>query len=111
MRKLFSGLIVGVLLAVSCSASDAQKAPNVLPAPTVRPAIDGVLAAFQNHPLVGMLNWEGADNHDLAQQEDFYAALVRDPRFARDVGNVVVEFGASSAQAIIDRYVNGQDVP
>jgi hypothetical protein len=84
---------------------------NALPAPTVRPAIDGVLAAFQSHSLVGMGNWEGGDNHDLAQQEDFYAALVRDPRFARNVGNVVVEFGDASAQGIIDRYVDGQAVP
>jgi hypothetical protein len=111
VRILFPSFIFGALLAVTLSAADAQKSPNALPPPTVRPAIDGAMAAFQNHPLVGMLNWEGADNHDLAQQEDFYAALVRDPRFAHDVGNVVVEFGASSAQGIIDRYVNGQDVP
>lgn len=34
-----------------------------------------------------------------------------DPRFARNVGNVVVEFGDASAQGIIDRYVDGQHVP
>lgn len=49
------------------------------------------------------------DYHGLAQQEDFYSELVRDPRFA-DVGNVVVEFGEAS-QNIIDRYVTGDDVP
>jgi hypothetical protein len=42
---------------------------------------------------------------------DFYAAVVRDPRFARDVRNVVVEFGASGQQQVIDRYVAGEAVP
>lgn len=81
------------------------------PQPRNQPAINAIMDAFQTHAIVGMLNNEGADNHDLAQQQDFYAALVRDPRFARDVGNVVVEFGAASAQGIMDRYVNGQNVP
>jgi len=82
-----------------------------LPAPTASPAVDAIMGAFQSHAIVGMLNNEGADNHDLAQQHDFYAALVRDPRFASEVSNVVVEFGAASAQGIMDRYVNGENVP
>jgi len=51
------------------------------------------------------------DYHGLAQEEDFYASIMRDPRFARDVGNVVVEFGDASSQPIIDRFVNGEEVP
>jgi hypothetical protein len=74
--------------------------------PVVRPAIDGVFAAFAAHPLVGI-----GDSHGLAQELDFYAAIVRDPRFAQQVGNVVVEFGAAAHQDIIDRYVNGEDLP
>lgn len=74
--------------------------------PAVQPATDGILAAFKTRPLVGM-----SDRHGIAQQQDFYAALVRDPRFAREVGNVVVEFGSASHQALIDRYVAGEDVP
>src|SRR5690606_23083388 len=42
---------------------------------------------------------------------DFYSAVVRDPRFARDVRNLVVEFGASSQQHVIDRYLAGETVP
>lgn len=69
----------------------------------VRPAIDGVFAAFDTHPLVGL-----ADNHGLAQNMEFYEALIRDPRFARGVRNVVVEFGGAARQDIIDRYVAGE---
>jgi len=73
---------------------------------TVRPAFDGIFEAFQTHPLVGL-----GETHRRAQEIDFYTALIRDPRFARDVGNVVVEFGGAAHQDIIDRYVAGEDVP
>jgi hypothetical protein len=105
MNKPVRGLFLAALLVAVSSAVDAQKAPAPLPAPTVRPAIDGILAGFQNHALVAIGNYE-----DYAQQEDFYAALMRDPRFAREVGNVVVEFGAGAHQDIMDRYLNGENV-
>jgi hypothetical protein len=72
----------------------------------VRPALDGIFEAFEAHPLVGI-----SDHHFDAQAEAFYAAIIRDPRFARKVGNVVVEFGAAGRQDVIDRYVAGEDVP
>jgi hypothetical protein len=36
--------------------------------------------------------------------------LIRDPRFAKEVGNVVVEFGDAAEQETIDRYLAGEDV-
>ena len=72
----------------------------------VQPAADAVFAAFRAHPLVGI-----SDNHGLAQEMEVYERIVRDPRFARDVGNVVVEFGGAARQDVIDRYVNGEAVP
>lgn len=71
MRILSVGLMFGALLVGTSSAADAQKSPNALPAPTVSPAIDGVLAAFQSHPLVGLINNEGRDNHGLARRRIF----------------------------------------
>jgi hypothetical protein len=96
-------LVVAGVLACTSMAGRAQT-PNRA-APTVRPAIDGILAAFEKHPLVGL-----GDIHNMAQQEDFFVTLIRDPRFAKEVGNVVVEFGASTHQDILDRYVNGGNV-
>jgi hypothetical protein len=66
---------------------------------------DERLKAFQNHALVAI-----GDDHNSAQEEDFYAALVRDPRFSTEVGNVVVEFGGAAQQDTLDRYLNGQQV-
>jgi len=86
------------------SLQDAARAQQ-LEAPTVVPAIDGILKAFQNHALVAI-----GDDHNSAQEEDFYAALVRDPRFSTEVGNVVVEFGGAAQQDTLDRYLNGQQV-
>jgi hypothetical protein len=72
---------------------------------TAEPAIDGILAAFATHPLVGL-----GDFHNLTQEEDFFAGLVRDPRFAREVRDVVVEFGSASRQMLLDRYLSGENL-
>jgi hypothetical protein len=94
-----------MLVSMSCvTASHAQK-PSTPPLSIATPAIEGVLAAFQNSPLVGM-----SDDHALAQEEDFYVSLISDPRFAKEIGNVVVEFGNASQQKTLDRYVDGEDV-
>jgi hypothetical protein len=75
-------------------------------APQAKAAVDGVLDLFKVKPVVAL-----GDYHGLAQEEAFYSVLVRDPRFGEQVGNVVVEFGGSAAQDVIDRYTNGEDVP
>jgi hypothetical protein len=102
MRTRSFRLTFAAILAVT-SMTGAQT-PNP-PAPTVRPAIDGILAAFETHPLVGL-----GDMHGMAQQEDFFVTLIRDPRFAKEVGNVVVEFGGAMHQDVLDRYINGGNV-
>jgi hypothetical protein len=90
---------------VSAERSTPAVRESAAPAPLVESAIDGVLDLFKQQSIIAL-----ADAHGLAQEEAFYSALVRDPRFAKEVGNVVVEFGGSAAQSIIDRYVDGQDV-
>lgn len=96
-----------LLLSVFVASVDSPKAIGQTGvAPIVATATDGILNAFQSNPLVGL-----SDNHGFAQEEDFYVSLIRDPRFAKQVGNVVVEFGNASQQQTIDRYVNGGDVP
>ncbi len=91
-----------VLALCLCLATPAFAAPP----PKIVNAADGIFAAFQDHPLVGI-----GDDHNLAQQLDFYGALIRDPRFAQQIGNVVVEFGGAAHQDIMDRYAAGDPVP
>jgi hypothetical protein len=95
---------ISFLLAISQLVAQ-QLGPAALPLPTVTPANDGIFAAFQTHSLVAL-----GDYHGLAQEEDFFAQLIRDPRFANDVGNVIVEFGDAAEQETIDRFVAGDEV-
>lgn len=103
-----AALMLAAISAVVAGQTNAQapSAPPSPPAAQTIPAIQGVLDAFKIKPLVAI-----SDVHGLAQELDFYAALLRDPRFAREVGNVVVEFGGASHQATVDRYVAGESVP
>lgn len=93
MRYLLSLLFLAFL-----TPAQAQPAPQ--------PALDGVFAAFRSHALVGL-----GEHHRIQQELDFYSAVIRDPRFAAEVGNVMVEFGGAAHQDIIDRYVNGEEIP
>ncbi|HJT42932.1 MAG TPA: hypothetical protein VJ750_05465 [Rhizomicrobium sp.] len=106
MLRTICRLFLTATLFAACPFAKAQQSAGPSKPPTVSPAIDGILAAFQSHALVGI-----GDKHSLTQQLDFYGALVRDPRFAQQVGNVVVEFGGAAHQDIIDRYVAGDPVP
>ena len=78
---------------------------SAAPPPTVTNAADGIFNAFQTHSLVGLGDW-----HGMAQETDFYSTLIRDPRFATEVGNLVLEIGDAAQQGTIDRYVNGENV-
>jgi hypothetical protein len=94
-------ILLAALAAISLMGSAAAAPP-----PKVVSATDGIFAAFEGHPLVGLGEW-----HGLAQEYDFYAALLRDPRFTAQVGNIVLEVGDAAQQSVIDRYVAGEDVP
>jgi hypothetical protein len=93
--------LVGLDVAFAASPS----LPSTSSPAMVCSALDGIFAAFQSHSLVGI-----DDYHGLAQEEDFYASLIRDKRFAKDVGNVVVEFGDAAQQDTLDRYLSGEDI-
>jgi hypothetical protein len=66
-------------------------------------AVAGVVAAFRTHPVVAL-----SDAHGLAEEGEFYNRLVADPRFRREVHDIVVEFGGAASQARLDRYVAGE---
>jgi hypothetical protein len=60
-----------MLVSMSCvTASHAQKLSTTRLS-IANPAIEGVLAAFQKSPLVGM-----SDDHAFAQEEEFYISLI-----------------------------------
>jgi hypothetical protein len=97
----------GVILAVGIGAC-ASGAPVTQDADlTWRPAIDLVLNAFEQHPLVALSDGAG---HGQLETRNLVAALIRDRRFAPTVRNLVIEFGTARYQAALDRYVTGEPV-
>jgi len=79
------------------------------PAPTRAVPLDAIAAildAFKTHAVVAL-----GEPHGNEQAAAFRVALVRDPRFADVVDDIVVESGNSQYQDTVDQFVNGQDVP
>jgi hypothetical protein len=69
---------------------------------------DAILDAFGSHAIVALP--EGATHGDL-QGHAFRLSLVRAPRFATVVNDIIVEWGNARYQDVMDRFVQGQDVP
>ncbi len=68
--------------------------------------IAAILAAFERHAIVAV-----GDPHGNEQAHAFRLALIRDPRFPAAVDDIVVEWGNALYQDVMDRFVDGDDVP
>jgi hypothetical protein len=67
--------------------------------------VTGLLSLFEQFPLVAL-----GEVHRLEQEATFIAELVRHPTFPRLVQAIVVEWGNSLHQEVVDRYVGGETV-
>jgi hypothetical protein len=103
-RTVFRGVRYGLAWALIGAALSAQQ--NALtPAVPIDPA-PTILDAFRLHEVVAL-----GDAHGNQQARTFLKALVREPRFASTVNDIVVEFGNARYQNLVHRYVNGAGVP
>jgi hypothetical protein len=97
--------LVGVaLITLVCTSAWPEGATK--PAVPLDP-VDGILAAFRTHQVVTL----GEGGHNNEQGYAVRMSLIRDPRFPKVVNDIVVEFGNSRYQDVMDRYVRGEDVP
>jgi hypothetical protein len=69
-------------------------------------AVERLLLAFDTADVVAL-----SDHHLSKVDSDLRIRLVRHPDFPRKAQAIVVEFGNALYQPILDRYVNGDDVP
>lgn len=99
------------LLAACCLT---QTAPMRATAQRARPraatpqdAITAILDAFRSFRVVSFPGGHTDPNDTQA----LLRALVADPRFGATVNDIVVEFGSSRYQDVMDRYIRGEDVP
>jgi len=103
--KVVQLFFVAALLMGSQVMAQDQPAP-VQADPQVVQAVDGLLSAFETHNVVAI-----GEQHGIAELGNLYQALLRDPRFAEVVDAVVLEYGNARYQDLVDRYMNGEDVP
>ena len=104
MTRSSMPLVAVVCLLVSGEAGPvlAQERPPAVPVE----AIDAILEAFDSHDIVTI-----QASHGRLEVETFVLSLIRDPRFPDAATDVVVEDGNALYQALMDRYVRGEDVP
>lgn len=74
--------------------------------PQPQDATKAVLAAFDKYDVVAL---NAAHSNKL--QDDFIFSLLRTPALAGRVNDIAVECGNSRYQAVLDRYIAGDDVP
>ena len=96
--------VVATLVAVIAIAGALRAQPK--PATPLEP-IAAILDAFRTHDIVAL----GEGSHNNEQGYAFRLALIRDPRFAAAVNDLVVESGSSTHQDVMDRFIDGEDVP
>jgi hypothetical protein len=93
-----------VLLVVSRAPAGATQSAAPQPATPVDP-IAAIIEAFRTHNIVTL-----TDPHGNVQVQAFLLSLVRNPRFAEAVNDIVIETASARYQDAIDRFVGGGDV-
>ena len=101
--KALSARVCALLLGAAQLVSAQQTARPAVP---IEP-VSAILDAFRSNPIVALA--EG--DHGSEQGHAFRLSLIRDPRFAAVVNDIVVEYGNARYQDIADRFVRGDTVP
>ena len=68
--------------------------------------VRALISAFDQADIVALGEWHGRIRLD----SDLRIALVRHPDFAKKVRSIVVEFGSTTEQSTLDRYIRGETV-
>ena len=101
MRSRSRTTAVFVLAAVVTTAAQPQA-----PKPAVRiDAVDGIVEAFKTHQVVMLPGGHGSKLY-----HDLLLAILRDPRVQGTLTDIVVEFGSSRYQDLIDRFMRGDEI-
>ena len=94
--------LLTLILPVSC---EAQRSGKGAAGDAPKPAISAVLNLFKTYEVVALPAAHGEKDED-----DFILSLIRNPRFRDEVNDIVVECGNRRYQAILDRYIAGENV-
>jgi hypothetical protein len=95
-----------VCLMLVTAAATAQDHARLAPAVGVDPII-GIIEALRSHTVVAVGEGVG---HGNEQGHALLRSLIRDPGFARAADDIVVEWGNSLYQDVVDRFTRGENV-
>src|SRR5687767_14339363 len=104
MRTLTIAGVVCIGLATLIAATNAQETAR--PPAERRDPIATILDAFQDYQVVAL----GEGPHGNTAGHAFRLALLRQPRFAALVNDIVLESGSAAYQAQVDAYIRGETV-
>jgi hypothetical protein len=90
-----------VLLSANTAEREGGQARGAAPLDAIRTILD----AFRTHSVVGL-----EEAHDDEGSHAFRLSLLRDPRFPIVVNDILVEFGNSLYQDLLDRFIGGEPV-
>ncbi|HKH72221.1 MAG TPA: hypothetical protein VKA59_12765 [Vicinamibacterales bacterium] len=105
-RRLAGACLVAATILFAGHANPGAQDTSRRPAVRLDP-VSSILDAFASYSVVAL--GEGA--HGNEQGHAFRLALIRNPRFAAIVNDIVIESGSARYQDVIDRYVRGEAVP
>jgi hypothetical protein len=98
------------LVLICALALPAMAQPPKLRLPDEAAGLDGIvrtlISAFDQVDIVALGEWHGR----IGLDSDLRIALVRHPDFAKKVRSIVVEFGSTTEQSTLDRYIRGENV-
>jgi hypothetical protein len=97
--------MICTLVLCSCAGAQQPLAQTSAPAQPKEPVAE-IVRLFDQHRIVML-----GEIHGSIQFDELLSKLVNSPAFAERVNDVVVEFGNARHQAILDRYIAGDDVP
>src|SRR4029453_10354213 len=71
----------------------------------IKGIVGALISVYDQFDVVAL-----GEMHDRQHDSDLRLALVRHPDFARKVRTIVVEWGRTTEQATLDRYIRGENV-
>ena len=99
--RLLSVMVFIVSLTMGVPAQPQIQPGNLIP----QNPVDAILQALDAHDIVGF-----GESHISENEHRVIQSLLQDPRFPTKVNDLIVEFGNSRYQSIVDRYVSGEKV-
>ena len=102
-------MAVGVINESLVHAQSPKPAAPPVRLPDESAGVDGIaatlVAAFDQIDIVAL-----GEAHERTLDSDLRIAVVRHPDFAKKVRSIVVEFGSTTEQPTLDRYIRGENI-